>query len=189
MKDGIVHQVDTPLNIYHHPVNKFVASFIGSPTMNFITGTIVQNGLSADVQNTAAGMPAQRVESSTEVPHSGTQAGRLKFMQERSNFALPIVSSMQDKLKTKSQITLGIRPEHIYAEKLAGIETLAPFKANIEVVEPVGNEIFVYFSTGTDSQYVARLATDTPPEVGKPFDLFFDTSKIHFFDKDTERAI
>ncbi|MEK7251293.1 MAG: sn-glycerol-3-phosphate ABC transporter ATP-binding protein UgpC [Bacteroidota bacterium] len=171
MKDGIVHQVDTPLNIYHHPVNKFVASFIGSPTMNFITGTIVQNGLPA------------------EVPHSGTQAGRLKFMQERSNFTLPIVSSMQDKLKAKSQITLGIRPEHIYAEKLAAIDTLAPFKANIEVVEPVGNEIFVYFSTGTDSQYVARLATDTPPEVGKPFELFFDTSKIHFFDKDTERTI
>ncbi len=177
MKDGIVHQVDTPLNIYHHPVNKFVASFIGSPTMNFITGTIVQNGL-----------PAQRVESSTE---ASAQAGSLKFMQERSNFALPIFAGMQNKLKShvKSQITLGIRPEHIYAEKLAGIDTLAPFKANIEVVEPVGNEIFVYFSTGTDSQYVARLATDTPPEVGKPFELFFDTSKIHFFDKDTEKTI
>ena len=36
MKDGIMHQVDTPLNIYHHPVNKFVAGFIGSPTMNFM---------------------------------------------------------------------------------------------------------------------------------------------------------
>jgi multiple sugar transport system ATP-binding protein len=44
MKDGIVHQVDAPLNIYRHPVNKFVASFIGSPTMNFMNGTLKKNG-------------------------------------------------------------------------------------------------------------------------------------------------
>ncbi len=160
MKDGIVHQVDTPLNIYHNPANKFVAGFIGSPTMNFIQGTIVQNG-------------------------------SLKFMQERSNFSLPIVPDMHEKLKSriKSQITLGIRPEHIHARKPASVDTVASFKANIEVVEPVGNEIFVYFSTGTDSQYVARIATDTPPEVGKPFELYFDTSKVHFFDKDNDRTI
>jgi multiple sugar transport system ATP-binding protein len=160
MKDGVVQQVDTPLNIYHHPSNKFVAGFIGSPTMNFMHGTIAQNG-------------------------------SLKFMQDRSNFALPILPGMQDKLKShlKSEITLGIRPEHIYGEKPAGLESAASFKAHVEVVEPVGNEIFVYFSTGTDSQYVARLATDAPPEVGRPFELFFDTSRVHFFDKDSGRVL
>src|SRR5512136_826242 len=44
MRDGVVHQVDTPLNIYHHPVNRFVAGFIGSPTMNFLQGSLVRNG-------------------------------------------------------------------------------------------------------------------------------------------------
>ncbi len=38
MKDGIIHQVDSPMNIYSYPANKFVAGFIGSPTMNFIEG-------------------------------------------------------------------------------------------------------------------------------------------------------
>lgn len=157
MKEGIVQQVDTPLNIYHHPANKFVAGFIGSPTMNFMQGTIARNGT-------------------------------VKFMQDRSNFSLPIHSDKQQQLQQhlNSQITLGIRPEHIYAEKPADTPFVASFKATVEVVEPVGNEIFVYFSTGTDAQYVARLATDTPPEVGKPFDLFFDTSKVHFFDKSSE---
>ena len=40
MKDGGIHQVDTPLNLYNLPVNKFVAGFIGSPSMNFIEGKI-----------------------------------------------------------------------------------------------------------------------------------------------------
>jgi len=160
MKDGVVQQVDSPLNIYHHPANKFVASFIGSPTMNFMTGILNANG-------------------------------KLAFKQNTSNFALPIASAFAQKLKPYSEkpITLGIRPEHIHAQKPAGVDTLTRFKANIEVVEPVGNEIFVYFSTGTDAQYVARLSTDTPPEVGKPFELLFDTSKVHFFDTEDERTI
>ncbi|MCL4551271.1 MAG: sn-glycerol-3-phosphate ABC transporter ATP-binding protein UgpC [Bacteroidetes bacterium] len=40
MKDGIVQQVDTPLNLYNFPKNKFVAGFIGSPAMNFVEGKI-----------------------------------------------------------------------------------------------------------------------------------------------------
>ncbi len=51
LKDGIVQQVDTPLNIYHHPANKFVAGFIGSPTMNFLSGTIRANGTAQFVQD------------------------------------------------------------------------------------------------------------------------------------------
>ncbi len=44
MKDGIVQQIDTPLNLYNYPINKFVAGFIGSPSMNFIEGTIFSEG-------------------------------------------------------------------------------------------------------------------------------------------------
>jgi multiple sugar transport system ATP-binding protein len=40
MKDGFIQQVDTPLNLYDYPKNKFVAGFIGSPSMNFLTGTV-----------------------------------------------------------------------------------------------------------------------------------------------------
>ncbi|GGR08939.1 ABC transporter ATP-binding protein [Deinococcus ruber] len=43
MRDGIIMQCDTPLNLYDYPKNKFVAGFIGSPSMNFVTGK-VQNG-------------------------------------------------------------------------------------------------------------------------------------------------
>jgi multiple sugar transport system ATP-binding protein len=44
MKDGIVHQVESPVHLYSKPVNKFVAGFIGSPAMNFFNGELVENG-------------------------------------------------------------------------------------------------------------------------------------------------
>ena len=52
MKDGIINQVDTPLNLYNKPVNQFVAGFIGSPAMNFINGKISEkNGLIFESSN------------------------------------------------------------------------------------------------------------------------------------------
>jgi multiple sugar transport system ATP-binding protein len=160
MKDGIVHQVDAPLNIYRHPVNKFVASFIGSPTMNFMNGTLKKNG-------------------------------QVIFNQDQTSFSFAVPQSVKEKLKANSttHVTLGIRPEHIHVHKPADVESLAPFTVNVEVVEPMGNEILVYFSTGGDTHYVARLATDTPPLVGKPSQFLIDTSKIHLFDKETEATL
>lgn len=43
MKDGLIQQVDTPINLYNHPLSKFVGGFIGSPAMNFLKGR-VENG-------------------------------------------------------------------------------------------------------------------------------------------------
>jgi multiple sugar transport system ATP-binding protein len=159
MKDGVVQQVDTPLNIYHHPTNQFVAGFIGSPTMNFMQGTIIANG-------------------------------KQTFQQEGTSLALPLPSSYETRLRQygSKPLTLGIRPEHIYSVRPA-VDSVASFQAQIEVVEPVGNEIFVYFSTGTDTHYVARVASDVQPHVGHTFELFFDTSKVHFFASGTQQSI
>ena len=44
MKDGIVQQIDTPQMLYDHPVNEFVAGFIGSPQMNFMDAKVTQGG-------------------------------------------------------------------------------------------------------------------------------------------------
>jgi multiple sugar transport system ATP-binding protein len=45
MKDGVIQQVDSPINLYDKPVNKFVGGFIGSPAMNFMTGTVQDGGM------------------------------------------------------------------------------------------------------------------------------------------------
>jgi multiple sugar transport system ATP-binding protein len=44
MKDGLVQQIGSPLVLYNHPINKFVAGFIGSPPMNFLTVKVIEEG-------------------------------------------------------------------------------------------------------------------------------------------------
>jgi multiple sugar transport system ATP-binding protein len=158
LKDGVVQQVDSPLNIYHHPANRFVAGFIGSPTMNFFSGTVRSNG-------------------------------SVSFAQEGSALSIALPSLYTDRLKGSRSVIMGLRPEHIFAQQQESGEHLARITANIEVVEPVGNEIFVYFTTGTPAQYVARFAADHPPEVGRSYTLLVDTTKLHFFDRETEKAL
>lgn len=44
MKDGVIQQIGDPLTLYNYPINRFVAGFIGSPPMNFLTFKIVEEG-------------------------------------------------------------------------------------------------------------------------------------------------
>ncbi len=158
MKDGVVQQVDTPLNIYNNPINQFVAGFIGSPTMNFMDGVIKRNG-------------------------------SLGFHQEGSSFQLTLPTSLSSRAQSGKKVTLGIRPEHIYLKSTSETKSIHRFSVQVEIVEPVGNEIFVYFSTGTSTRYVARIASDNAPRVGTSLDLFFDSSKMHLFDSETGNII
>jgi len=160
MKDGVVQQVDTPLNIYNNPVNQFVAGFIGSPTMNFMEGSIKRNG-------------------------------SLAFHQDESSFQLTLPSPLSKRVESRkiNKVTLGIRPEHIYVNSPAEKTSMQRFTVQVEIVEPVGNEIFVYFSTGPTTRYVARIASDKTPRVGTSLDLFFDSSKLHLFDSETSDII
>ena len=160
MRDGVVQQVDAPLAIYHRPVNKFVAGFIGSPTMNFIPGSLVRNGAVAFTQNS-----------------------------DWTHLTLPPELSSRLGQTQVGNVTLGIRPEHIYLHPPAGVGALAKVPATVEVVEPVGNEIFIYFSSGAASHLVARISSEQAPAVGKPCELLFDLSRIHLFDATTEQAL
>jgi len=65
MKDGIIQQVDTPLNLYNNPVNKFVAGFIGSPAMNFIEGKIINdNGIKFESKSKSLVINLDKYQSS-----------------------------------------------------------------------------------------------------------------------------
>jgi multiple sugar transport system ATP-binding protein len=156
MKDGVVQQVDTPLNIYHNPVNTFVAGFIGSPTMNFFRGSISKAN------------------------------GGIRFLQDGTEFSLLLHPG---KDQGEKKVILGIRPEHIFQSHPREGESVVPFPVHLEVIEPVGNEVFVYFTTGSDQQFVARFPSDAPPPVQTRRELFFDTTKAHLFDAETEQVL
>ena len=154
MKDGNVMQIDTPLNLYNNPLNKFVAGFIGSPAMNFIDGTLVKDG-------------------SMKIVEKGSQLS-VDIPKEKQKLLTPYIGK---------ELWLGIRPEHITAEKSKGSKIVA----DVEVVEPMGNEIFAYVTCGV-AQMVARMSP-TDIHSGQKRDFTFDMSKAHFFDKTTENII
>lgn len=157
MKDGVVQQVDTPLNLYNSPGNKFVAGFIGSPAMNLLEGKIVRNnGLWFD---------------------EGGLKVRLPHRQEEK------LARYVDR-----EIVFGIRPEDIYEADVTHLEERAEASMTVEVVELMGNESYLYATTGLNS-IIVRLRADLRSSPGRRIDLAFDMAKTHFFDKDTEEAI
>lgn len=158
MKDGYILQNDSPLELYTHPANKFVAGFIGSPAMNFITGRIaLENGLTFSNGSVHLKIPERFRASLT-----------------------PYVDK---------NVSFGIRPEDIHETGRSQNPTeTSSVDALVEVVEPMGNESFLYFRSGEYS-LVARIGAQTKPKAGTPITLEYDMSKVHFFDLETEKAI
>jgi multiple sugar transport system ATP-binding protein len=160
MKDGLIHQIDSPLNIYNSPSNKFVAGFIGSPSMNFIEGRIFN--------------------------HEG-----IKFISSDKELIIPLNEKRFNNFNQRinNKIWLGFRPEDIYNVNDSAVPGDASvFEARLEVVEPLGNEILLYFNID-NVQCVARLHSRELPESGSIKKLKIDTRNIHFFDFDTEKRI
>ncbi|MCC6905465.1 MAG: ABC transporter ATP-binding protein [Anaerolineae bacterium] len=159
LKDGILQQVDTPQVLYDHPANVFVAGFIGSPSMNFFEGTVVQeNGqLFVDTGSFHMPVPAHRVEGWSR------ELGR--------------------------RVILGIRPENIHdVEYMPANTQSVELEANVDVTELMGNEVFLYLKTG-GNEYIARVDPRTKARVGVPMRVGFDPNKTHMFDAETEQAI
>lgn len=160
MKDGVVQQVDLPLDIYSCPSNKFVAGFIGSPAMNFFRGSLSK--------------------------------GRGLHFKGHSNGIDLTVGEKDQRRLTKyvgGEIVLGLRPEHIYESWQNGRRG-GKASVLVNVVEPMGNEYYVYFNAGDEGdQHVTRLSTSMKPKVEKTMDLVFDMSRAHYFDRTSENVI
>jgi len=159
MKDGVVQQIDSPTTVYNSPINKFVASFIGAPPMNFLEGKIVK------------------------------KESKLYF--DEGNFKVRLVEEMFDPMSKylDKAVTLGVRSEDIY-DKLFVSE--APpeniVSMTCEVVEHLGSEVYIYMNTGKHI-VVGRVSGDANPDINQDIDVVFDMSKVHFFDKVTEKTI
>ncbi len=160
LRDGHIQQIDSPLRLYNHPVNKFVAGFIGSPSMNFIQGDLVRE----------EGAHFRAGGDAFPIPLHDTHAAML------ADYGA-------------AEVALGIRPEDFYvAGSPFAPERVAVIDLTLEVLEPVGNEIFVYARTG-EHVIVARVLPQPLPEPGQAIRLAMDLTKLHFFDVATGTTI
>jgi multiple sugar transport system ATP-binding protein len=158
---GRVQQIDTPLNLYDHPANRFVAGFIGSPAMNFIDGRVTSAGGST------------RFEGSGGSISMTLDPGRARALAAHGDRA----------------VVLGVRPEDVYvASGPRPATATAEATVHLEAVEPMGNEIFLH-AKGASHELTARVAPQAIPEAGKPVTLAFDAAKVHFFDAESGVAV
>jgi len=84
-------------------------------------------------------------------------------------------------------VTLGIRPEDMH-ESTAQDPAASIFEAKVEVVEPIGHEIYLDVMVG-NNEMIARVSPDMPVKVGQTVKLGAVVDKLHAFDPTTERAI
>ena len=152
MKDSVIQQTDTPMNLYNNPVNKFVAGFIGSPAMNFIKGTLRKSEV---------------------------------FTIDDGNAVINLQNDIPDGLSSfvGKEIIMGIRPEDI---TLSVSNSGIPM--TIEVSEMMGNEIYLYMTTGSNS-IVSRVPPDVQVKEGSDIVVDFDLSRAHYFNPETEEKI
>ena len=163
MKDGFIQQVDTPQNNYDYPHNKFVAGFIGSPQMNFFDVKLEkkQDGVYAVFGNNDIKVPQEKLDKLVDESYIG------------------------------KEVTMGIRPEDIDdAPAFVEAHPDSTMKVHVEVTELMGSETYLYFTTtGKDESVIARVDPRTSTRAGDDIKVALDTSRLHFFDKDTEETI
>ena len=174
-----LQQVGPPTELYDHPVNLFVAGFIGSPAMNLMYGTLESRGQEVWLK---AGEYEIKVDSRSLDAHPGLEN------------------------RMDQELVVGIRPHSLEAAVVAGPDDKRTIRAEVEATEMLGAETFVHFSgkrppvitpdieelladtgqtassLGDTSKFVARVSPDARVRRGESIDLIVDTAKLHFFD-------
>jgi len=158
MKDGFLQQIDQPKILYDYPVNTFVAGFIGSPAMNLIPGELAQQDGSVSVRSNGVNIP------------------------------LPDPLAHAARQQNTSKVLLGVRPEHIEPRTLYEGQPPNSIDATVEVVENMGNELYVYLAQN-GTTLTARFPTEADPSPGQQIQAVFDPTNMHLFDQTTGNAI
>jgi multiple sugar transport system ATP-binding protein len=173
MHGGLAQQIGTPDELYERPANLFVAGFIGSPAMNFFPATLTAMGL------------------------------RLPFGDVT---LAPEVQDVIEQHPEPENVIVGVRPEHLADAALIDayqrIRALT-FEVKVDLVESLGADKYVYFTTGGpavhsaqldeleaegevhENQFVARVPAESKAAIGQSVELAFDTAKLAVFDADS----
>jgi multiple sugar transport system ATP-binding protein len=173
MNQGVLQQVDTPQRVYDFPANRFVASFLGSPAMNFWEAHLEPS--SSESSNSA--------EDAWEIV---TPALRLPLDRHRFD---------RDALPSNRSVLLGIRPENFYFPHSAPAHlNTRPITLTLTLVEPLGYELIVYGTLADGQGVVARLDPRLHPQSvnlspGTTLSLELDLDHFHLFDLKTEQSL
>jgi multiple sugar transport system ATP-binding protein len=164
---GQLQQIDPPLTCYNEPANRFVAGFIGSPSMNFVPSTVRDGTLEAD------------------------------------GYTVEFDTTAVDGLAPGDDVEMGIRPEDVYltANESEAQDPSAAFEVETDVLEPMGDEIFVYLKPIGDTEGGGMgdaeeregllMSVDPATDIreDQTVEIVIDRGRIHLFDMSTGDAL
>ncbi len=181
LKDGYLQQVDTPQNLYDHPVNVFVAAFIGSPSMNLFEGQVQ---LSGDAGTLRLGSHVVALAPECLVKHP-----KLRDFDGRT-------------------VIVGIRPEDYEDAELApDVPQSQWITSKVTLLESLGSEIMAHFHVDAptvdsgdpdaieekagagQANAVGRFNPRSRARMGDEIQIAISTENMHFFDPDTRQTI
>ncbi len=158
--DGRIEQAGAPLDLYERPETKYVAGFLGSPAMNFISAALV---------NEASGLAVRLTDGTL--------------------LALPADRQERFSLHRDKEITLGIRPEHITRASDGGLRAgVIRHDATIDLVQPTGSRTYATFVLG-GVESVAELQAHDVSAVNERVGLAIDMNRVVLIDPETERVL
>ncbi len=161
MKDGVIQQVDSPSNLYDHPCNVFVATFLGSPQMNILEGKITK------------------------------EEGKTRFVslgEKPFSFAMnPLQLGHLGEEDFPLDVKLGIRPSDVL---LGCEEEETLFRSTVELVERLGDQTLVYFyAPGRKDYSIASTSGEKRYSVGEKIQVGIKKEKAHFFNGKTDVSL
>jgi multiple sugar transport system ATP-binding protein len=163
MHAGRIVQVGVPTDVYLHPRDTFVASFLGSPPMNLLAGTLERDGDQLGVRLTGA---------------------------PDAVLLLPRALAGVAETAGVSSVILGLRPEDGAAVAVDDNASVSPgaLTGVVELVEPLGHQQLLHLRVGTIAVTVQGAARERPP-LGAKVVLRADAKSLHLFDAGTGKAI
>ena len=154
MKDGFVQQIGAPLYLYNNPINKFVAGFIGTPPMNFLTVKVLERGGKIVCD-----------EGSFEIQPTDEQA---KCLKEQGFVG--------------KEVSFGIRPEDLqYADKPQSKDNM---QMKIINKEPLGAETHLYLVSNKNQSVIAKTNANAEFRLGDTITIVPNMEKAKFFAMD-----
>ena len=155
MKDGVVQQVGTPQDVYEHPVNIFVAGFIGVPIMNFFEGDLIKDGVKYYVE---------------------VQGARIELSAEKE-------AKMAARGVQAQKVTVGVRPEHIELSEVPGKMISAKIDVSEMMGSQINLHINVNGKEGIIIVDTMSTAGRTF-QMGEEINFTFAPEVIHVFDSE-----
>ena len=159
MNEGKIEQIASPQEMYDRPATQFVAGFIGSPSMNFVSCKLTTEQLSTYV-DVGDGL-------------------KLKVPDERASKYQAFLGRL---------LTFGIRPEHVTEKRAHTTTTQVDFSADVEVVEPMGMDTMVSFNMNNEN-VCARSVPQSVMSPGHRMEFTVDMNRMHLIDPETGRVI